>query len=411
MAQKVIAMDVRMASALAPGLVSDVKAYCQEQGIARSTFYKYRARFLLDGIDGLEKRSTRPHRSPHAISPAMTELLVLTRKELLRDGCDAGAAAILDVLTAQDRLAEWNLGPEERWPAAATVHRLLVREGLVEPAPAKRPKSSRCRFTYPRPNECWQSDWTHWQLADGTPVAIAGTLDDHSRLMPGLRCGLGDGDNELVWDTMLEAISRYGIPAMSLTDNGLCYSMARRGTGEAAFEANLRMLGTVTITSTPYHPQTCGKIERFWQTLKKWLRARPAPRSIEELQALLEEFRTYYNERRRHSAIGRRTPLEVWAAGPKAQPASSPLPAPVDVLHLLTQDSGNLEVGPWVIGLGRRYAWRRISVIRQGQTLSLFEHTQHLASWSITNPSKTYQSAPTPRNPTGRRRSTASSAP
>ena len=395
MPQKVIAMDVRMASALAPGLVSDVRAYCREQGISRSTFYKYRVRFLLEGLEGLEKRSTRPHRSPQAVSTAMTDLLVLTRKELLRDGRDAGAGAILDVLTAQPRRPEWNLGSDEPWPAAATVHRLLVREGLVEPAPAKRPKSSGCRFTYPRPNECWQSDWTRWELADGTPVAIAGTLDDHSRLLVGLRCGRGDGDTALVWDTMLQAISHYGVPAMSLTDNGLCYSMARRG-GEAVFEANLRMLGTVTVTSTPYHPQTCGKIERFWQTLKKWLRARPAARTIEELQALLEQFQAYYNQRRRHSAIGRRTPLEVWTTGTKAQPASSPLPAPIQVLHLRTQDSGNLEIGPWVVGLGRRYAWRQINVIRQGQTLSLFEDTEHLASWSITQPHKRYQSAPTP---------------
>jgi transposase InsO family protein len=399
MAQKVIPMDVRMASLLAPGVISDVKAYCLEQKISRSTFYKYRERFALEGLDGLRERSRRPHTSPQAVSPAMGELLVLTRKELLRDGCDAGAAAILDVLTARDspeNRRRWELTPQEPWPAAGTVHRLLVREGQVAPAPTKRPKSSLCRFTYPRSNECWQSDWTHWQLADGTPVAIAGTEDDHSRLMAGLRCGLGEGSSLLVWDTMLEAISRYGVPARSLTDNGLVYSMARRTSGEAQFEANLRHLGTVTITSTPYHPQTCGKIERFWQTLKKWLRARPAAHTLEELQDQLDEFRIYYNTVRKHSAIGRRTPLSLWTEGPLAQPADHPLPAPVDVLHLMTQDSGNLEVGPWVLGLGRRYAWHRISLIRQEQTISLFHHAEHLATWTITNPAKRYQSAPTP---------------
>ena len=395
MAQKVTPMDVRMAAALAQG-VPNVARYCDEQGISRQTFYKYRARFLEDGIEGLQERSRRPHRSPQALSPAMQQLLVLKRKELLRDGCDAGAAAILDVLTAHRPEEHWGLAPGERWPAPATVHRLLVAQGLVEPAPAKKPRSSLCRFTYPRPNDCWQSDWTHWQLADGTSVAIAGTLDDHSRLLAGLRCGLGDGDNMLVWQTMLDAVSRYGVPRISLTDNGLVYSMARRGKGEAQFEANLRQLGTVTITSTPYHPQTCGKIERFWQTLKKWLRARDAPRTLAQLQQLLDTFRVYYNEYRRHSAIGRRTPLEVWAVGPKAQPANHPLPGPVDVLHLLTQDSGNIQVAPWIIGLGRRYAHRRISVIRQDQTLSLFDHTEHLATWTISTPTKRYQSAPTP---------------
>jgi len=229
MAQKVTAMDVRMASALASGVITNVGAYCEQQGISRQTFYKYRTRFLTEGLEGLQERSRRPHRSPQALSPAMSELLVLTRKELLRDGCDAGAAAIVDVLAARDRNADWGLAPDERWPAAATVHRLLVREGLVEPAPAKRPRSALCRFTYPRPNDCWQSDWTCWYLADGTKAAIAGTLDDHSRLLAGLRCGTGDADSQLVWDTMVEGIDRYGIPAMSLTDNGVVYSMARRG--------------------------------------------------------------------------------------------------------------------------------------------------------------------------------------
>jgi transposase InsO family protein len=396
MAQKVIAMDVRMAAALAPGVIVDVRRFCQEQGISRQTFYKYRRRFLEEGIEGLQPRSRRPHRSPQAVSEAMGQLLVLTRKELLRDGCDAGAEAILDVVKDRERQPGWGLGPQERWPAPATVHRLLVREGLIEPAPAKKPKSSMCRFTYPRPNDCWQSDWTGWHLADGQPAAIAGTLDDHSRLLAGLRCGAGDGDATLVWDTMLDGIGRYGIPAMSLTDNGVVYSVARRGKGEAAFEANLRALGTVTVTSTPYHPQTCGKIERFWQTLKKWLRARPTPHTLEELQGLLDTFWVYYNEHRRHSAIGRQTPLAVWTGGTKAQPASSPLPGPVDVLHIHTQDSGNATVGLWTIGLGRRYAWRPITVIRDGLHLTLLDHNQLLASWTISDPSKHYQSAPTP---------------
>ena len=69
---------------------------------------------------------------------------------------------------------------------------------------------------------------------------------------------------------------------MSLTDNGFVYT-GRLNAFEADFEANLRALGTHTINSTPNHPQTCGKIERFCQTLKKWLRARPTPSTIDEL--------------------------------------------------------------------------------------------------------------------------------
>src|SRR4051794_39936221 len=261
MAQKVTAMDVRMATALAGG-VPNVTVFCQEQGISRQTFYKWRARVAESGVEGLVELSRRPHCSPQAISPAMGELLALTRKELLRDGCDAGADAILDVLTGQDRQLQWELAEDERWPDRRTVHRHLVRQGLIEPVPQRRPRSAMCRFTYARPNECWQSDWTWWHLADGTAVSIAGTLDDHSRLCCALQAQVGDGTGESVWQAMTTAIGRYGIPMLSLTDNGSVYSNAhRRGPGEAAFEANLRPLGVASITSRPHHPQARGEIE------------------------------------------------------------------------------------------------------------------------------------------------------
>ena len=60
-------------------------------------------------------------------------------------------------------------------PSRSTVWRILTRHGLIVAQPQKRPKSATKRFCFARPNECWQSDWTEWSLADGTAVAIAGT--------------------------------------------------------------------------------------------------------------------------------------------------------------------------------------------------------------------------------------------
>jgi len=174
--------------------------------------------------------------------------------------------------------------------------------------------------------------------------------------------------------------------------------------GRNHLEHALRELNVAQKNGQPNHPQTQGKVERFQQTLKKWLRARRAPQTLTELQELLDQFQGYYNEHRRHSAIGRRTPLEVWNATVKARPASHPLPNKVEVLHVHTQDSGNITVGPWTVGLGRRYDWRPITAIRDDLTLSVFENTELLATWTITDPSKHYQSAPTTRNPTGKRR-------
>ncbi|WP_234806065.1 integrase core domain-containing protein [Mycolicibacterium celeriflavum] len=260
-------------------------------------------------------------------------------------------------------------------PSRATVWRILTRHGVIVPQPQKRPKSATKRFCFTRPNECWQSDWTQWMLADGAAVAIAGTLDDHSRYLPALQAGTGHGTAELVWSTMLAGITECGVPAMSLTDNGIVYTGRRKGY-EASFEANLRALGTRTINSTPFHPQTCGKIERFWQTLKKWLCARPAPATTDELNGLLNQFRDFYNHHRPHRALRGATPAKAFNATAKAHPAQHPLPAPVFVSrHSVDEQSGNLHVKPYRIGIGLRWAGHSCDVIRQGDHIAIFSGT------------------------------------
>ncbi|HVR88522.1 MAG TPA: integrase core domain-containing protein, partial [Candidatus Limnocylindria bacterium] len=76
--------------------------------------------------------------------------------------------------------------------------------------------------------------------------------------------------------------------------------------------------------SRPYHPQTCGKVERFHQTQKKYLAKQPAARSLEALQAQLDRFASSYNTERPHRALGRRTPQEVFEAKLKARPDAAP---------------------------------------------------------------------------------------
>ena len=266
MAQKVTAMDLRAATAMA-GQIPNVAAFCREQGISRETFYKWRRRFEAGGIDGLAEKSRRPTSAPGQTPAAVEEVVLRRRKELADGGADCGPQSIQWTFQRGTELTA------EQIPSRTTIWRILKRYGMIVEQPRKRPKSSLRRFVYARPNECWQSDWTSWHLPDGTKVAIAGTLDDHSRYLPGLQAHVGDGTAELTWATMTSAIGECGIPAMSLTDNGYVYT-GRRHNFVAAFEANLRALGVKTINSSPYHPQTCGKIERFWQTLKRFLDAR-----------------------------------------------------------------------------------------------------------------------------------------
>jgi transposase InsO family protein len=378
-------MDVRMATACA-GAVKDVAAFCREQRISRKTFYKWRARFAELGVEGLAERSRRPHRSPGATPAAVEDEIVIVRKRLTEEGADNGPDSIRLDLLARGLSA----------PSRATIARVLTRRGLVVPAPRKRPRCSMHRFAYLRPNECWQSDWTSWSLADGSPVAIAGTLDDHSRLLVGIGAGLGDGDGPLVWAVMAAAIGAYGVPQRSLTDNGMCYSTARRGLSASDFETNLRALGCGPITSTPYHPQTCGKIERFWQTLKKWLRAQDtrhgAASDLTELNTRLLIFADYYNTRRPHRALAGRTPAQTYAATPAARPAQRPLPAPITVHHVVIDQRGVAQLAHQHIHVGTRWRGTPVQAIKDGNHVTIFARN-HLVRALDIDPSHRYQRA------------------
>jgi transposase InsO family protein len=375
MAGMVVAMDVRMAAALAQG-VEDVAAFCRAQGISRQSYYKWKKRFDLEGLDGLKDRSRRPDTVPNATPADVEDAIVRARKELSDGGEFSGP------FTIADRLAAHGITPV---PSRATIARILARRGLVRPQPRKRPRSSYRRFQAGRPNEMWQSDWTEWHLADDRPVAIAGTLDDHSRVLVGIGAGSGDGNGELVWSVMAAAISAYGVPMSSLTDNGLCYTTARRADHKpAAFQANLAALGCQSIASSPYHPQTCGKIERFWQTLKKWLRARETVhgpyRTLAALNADLAVFAEHYNTHRPHRAHHGKTPATVFAASVKARPAERPLPSQVQTYRCRVSTGGSISVsGPagavraqLRVHLGGRYKQLPVTVLQDGIRVAVF---------------------------------------
>ena len=363
-------MDVRMAIAHADETL-DVTAFCVKHNISRQTFYKFKRRFVEGGVEALEPRSRAPHHSPNATPAEVEEVIVRVRKQLGDDGADNGPDSIWSALP--DALAAAGLGASagSPVPSISTVARILTRRGLVTPVPQRRPKSATHRFVYARPNECWQSDYTEWHLADGTLVAIAGTLDDHSRVIAGLDAAVGDGTAVLVWSVMESALQRWGVPQRSLTDNGLVYSGKRRNF-VVEFERNLGALGVQTICSRSYHPQTCGKIERFWQTLKKWLTAHGPHDTIEALRADLAVFVDYYNTRRPHRALGRRTPAAVFAATAPARPADRPIPDRVVVHHLKVNATGVITASRGAqIGLGRAWTGHTVTVISDGDRITV----------------------------------------
>lgn len=232
-------------------------------GVSRRWVITLVARFLAEGEAGLAPRSRRPVSSPHRTARAIEDEIVELRKDLDRDGHDAGAATIAYHLGQRH-------GPEFTVPAVSTIWRILAARGFVVPQPHKRPRSSFLRFAAEQPNERWQLDITHWPLADDTDVEILNLLDDHSRL-----CLRSDARRVFksadVDHSFREAAAQYGDPAGALSDNGAVFTGRSRGGGRVALEITLHERGIRFRHSRPYHPQTCGKV------CEDWCRCRTGP--------------------------------------------------------------------------------------------------------------------------------------
>ena len=277
--------------------------------ISRSWLFRLLARYKQGGYEALEPRSRRPKSCPSRTAPEIQQAIVDLRRELTDSGLDAGAQTIAHHLRLRFGTA----------PSRPTIWRILKSNGLIEPQPHKRPKSSWIRFQAELPNEMWQADSTHWLLADRTDVEILNLIDDHSRFSLA-SVAFRSVKAPDVLHTFYAAAESYGYPAKFLSDNAAVFSGAPRR-GRVVLESELDRLGIESKHSSPYHPQTCGKVERFHQTLKRYLSRQAPAESLAHLQLQLDTFRTYYNQQRPHRSVDGRTPLQAFQARLKAGPA------------------------------------------------------------------------------------------
>jgi transposase InsO family protein len=360
----------------------------RQYGVSRRWVITLVQRYLAEGDAGLEPRSRRPVTSPQRTAVEVEDEIVKIRKDLDRGGHEAGAATIAFHLEQRHGTA----------PAVSTIWRILSAQGFVTSQPHKRPKSSYLRFAAEQPNERWQLDVTHWALADGTDVEILNLLDDHSRVCVGSHTlpvfKAGDVD-----DCFRKAAASYGDPASMLSDNGAVFTGRSRGGGRVVLEVTLNARGISFRHSRPYHPQTCGKVERFHQTLKKWLARQPRARTLRQLQAQLDTFRDYYNTTRPHRALGRCTPQQAYQARPKAAPTGSPLnDTHYRIRHDKIDPSGVFTLRHnsrlHHIGVGRRHAGTDILVLVHNLHVRVLNHDGDLLRELQLDPSKDYQPQP-----------------
>jgi putative transposase len=372
--------------------IGNVSAWCRANGVDRRTFYRHKARIAEEGE--WRPRSRRPHTNPNATPPDVVAEILRLRQELVGDN---GADPIRDHLQRIAAEQDW---ATRGWrvPARATINRILSRHGLLATNPRKRPRASWRRFTYARPRDCYQIDATEVTLAAGEKVVVFDILDDHSRMLVACHAAPAETGQAAI-DALTHALTHYGPPGLVLSDNGSAFTGRHRSpnAGPTRFARTVTTAGARLIHSSPYHPQTCGKVERHHQTLKKWLAAQPTPpATLTDLQTQLDAYRAYYNTQRGHSALNRRTPHQAWhdAIQPEGQGHGGPSHLPIQTdatVHTLAVDTrGIANLNKTIrFRLGRTHANTTITLIRDGDRLTAYtlhgdpighihlDHTKH----------------------------------
>jgi len=377
-------------------------------GVSQSWLYELLARYRREGEAAFEPRSRRPKTVPTTTPSEVVDLILELREKLTATGLDAGPDTI-----------GWHLEHHHATVVSrATISRYLTKAGLVIPEPKKRPKSSYTRFAAAMPNETWQSDFTHYRLTrpDGRPGAdteILTWLDDCSRYA--LRVSVHHRvTGTIVLTEFRRTVAEHEIPASTLTDNGMVFttrlSQGKKGAGTRnGFETELRRLGVVQKNGHPWHPQTQGKVERFQQTMKKWLRAQAdQPSTIDDLQALIDAFVEEYNDHRPHRSLEHRaTPATIYTTRPKATPSTGDRDD--DTHHRVRNDKVD-KAGKitwryhgqmYSIGIGRTHTGTRVIVLSQDLDIRIIDAaTGELLRELILDTTKRYQPTGRPSGPT-----------
>ena len=336
---------------------SSFSALCMEFGISRPTGYLWLDRYRTGGVAAIAERSRRPVSSPTRTAERIEHRIVALRKERP----DWGARKLAVVLMNEGIALP-----------AATVHRILLRYGLVRVE--DRHRQALKRFERERPNELWQMDFKSpkgWNK----PVGPLSVIDDASRYVIALE-GTWTTCAEAVQERLTAAFIECGLPDAMLMDHGTPWWNTKAAGGWSQLTVWLMKQDIRLHFCAIRHPQTQGKVERFHGTLEMACRRRGLP-SPELHQSWLDHFRNEYNNQRPHEALEMKTPASVWH---KSQRPYQPNPLdwvyPVDAeLHQLTAH-GVLHLNGRRWPISRTLGGEQVQLMRIKQRIEVFyRHT------------------------------------
>lgn len=319
-----------------------MKALCTEFGISRPTGYLWLSRYRQQGVTGIAERSRRPHRSPGRTDEQREAEVIQLRQRFP----DWGARKLGVLLRRQ------GIGLPD-----ATIHRILLRNGLIQEADQHRPASK--RFQREQPNQLWQMDFKgprDWPQ----PIGPLSVLDDHSRYLIAL-AAIGKPDGWLVKAQLGQAFQQCGVPEAMLMDHGTPWWNWQSFSGRTHLSLWLMRLGIRLYWSGVQHPQTQGKVERFHGSLQRAFDLRGTP--AEEPQAWLDAYRHEHNHIRPHQALQMQTPAQLWRPSPRPyNPCPPPWQYPEGAWTLKVDCQGTIDIKDRRWRIGKTLAGERVRI-------------------------------------------------
>src|SRR5215831_8237647 len=324
-------------------------------GVSRQSVHAWVRRYAEGGLGALADRSRRPESCPHQ-TPDEVEAAVC---EVRREHAKWGPVRIAH------ELGRMGVVPV---PSRMSVYRVLVRHGLIEPGPRKRPRDSYLRWERDEPMALWQMDIVGGMfLADGTEAKIVTGVDDHSRYCV-IASVVARATGRAVCLAFAAALRRFGVPGEVLTDNGKQFTDRFGKGGEVLFDRICRDNGIIHRLTAPRHPTTTGKIERFHGSLRRELLDDAVPfTDLATAQAAIDAWRQEYNTTRPHQALSMASPAERFTSAKDSEAERLlplRLPAVWSPVPAADEGQGPRGAGFYPPGWARDPAGRRIGGAR-----------------------------------------------
>jgi putative transposase len=288
-------MDQRIEFAVRAMRTLNFRALCQEYGISAKTGYKWKERFVREGLTGMEEKSRRP--KSHSEQLPEEEVCEMVRLKLAH------------LSWGPRKIRELYLRRHGEVASESTFKRVLERAGLTQKR--RRARASEAgRLSKGRrasvPNDMWTVDFKGWWRDGDKRCEPLTVRDEYSRYILEVRA-VEDARSETVRKSFEQLFERQGLPQAIRSDNGSPFASVHGLWGLSRLSAWWVALGIDLERGRPGHPQDNGAHERMHKDIS---------REIEALgqsdQDTLDLWRQSFNYERPHEALGMRCPGELY---------------------------------------------------------------------------------------------------